>query len=405
MSKFIAKLKEKPLKTLYFAQFLSAFVDCMILLISQAIITRDGYPSYYLPFVQVTFIIMFVVLSPWVGRFADNKPKAVVLMIANMIKTVGLALFALRFDPAISYSIVGIGAVLYNPGKFGILPFLTNSEDELLKANAKLESYSIIAILAGTIAGGYFSDISIHLAIIAGLVLYGLSIAVNMLLPKDAGDKSIRYSNAIPDFIGDVASLFKNRKISFSVIGTSAFWMSSAVLKIAIFTWVPLTLGITSNAEIGLIFGLTGIGIAIGAAITPFVITLKSYKKTLWFGLLMGLCVLLTTVINTLPLTIILMLLLGTFGGIYLVPMNTYLQKVGHKSIGVGKALAAQSFLENIFMCTGVGAYTLATKANVHVNTALATTGFTMLCIIGFLFIFSGVYKKIFFQKVGRAAV
>jgi len=69
--------------------------------------------------------------------------------------------------------------------------------------------------------------------------------------------------------------------------------------------------------------------------------------------------------------------------------MNACLQQVGHNTIGAGKTIAVQNFLENIFMFLGVGAYTLATKAGVATNTSLGATGVVMLLLVGYLWTFS----------------
>ncbi|HWQ60833.1 MAG TPA: lysophospholipid transporter LplT, partial [Negativicutes bacterium] len=89
-----------PLGALFTAQFLSAFVDNMILFIALAIIRRDAYPDYYLPFVQSTFLAAYIVFSPWVGRFADRTAKARVLIVGNMIKAAGVAMMLAGLDPA-----------------------------------------------------------------------------------------------------------------------------------------------------------------------------------------------------------------------------------------------------------------------------------------------------------------
>lgn len=107
--------KLSPLQALLTAQFLSAFVDNMILFIVLAVIKRDGYPAYYLPFVQTTFLASYILLSPWVGRFADRNPKAEVLVAGNFVKAAGALLILFHGNPALSYAVVGIGAVIYSP--------------------------------------------------------------------------------------------------------------------------------------------------------------------------------------------------------------------------------------------------------------------------------------------------
>ena len=381
--------KLSPLGALFLAQFLSAFVDNMILFVAQGIILRDSYPSYYLPFVQSAFLAVYIFLSPWVGRFADKWPKAQVLIVGNIVKLSGvLALFA-GFNPAPCYAVVGVGSAIYSPAKYGILPFLTHNEDELLRANSKLESYTILAILTGSVAGGYLSDLSITGALLASALLYGASIAVNTLIPKDPGNASIRYGNAIREFAKDAGTLMNERESHYSLIGTGSFWMASAVLRMIVFVWVPLTLGITGGTDISLLIAVTGVGIAIGALITPFLINIQEYRRTVWYGFGMALAISGFLLVDSLISTVVLLLLVGTLGGIYIVPMNACLQQVGHGLIGAGKTIAVQNFMENSFMFMGVAAYTLASKAGVSVQLSLGTTALVLLGLVVYLWVYS----------------
>lgn len=379
------RYRPSPLGALFGAQFLSAFVDNMILLIAQAIIIRDSYPDYYLPFVQSTFLASYVLLSPWVGRFADKQAKMRVLIVGNLIKMAGAALLLVGADPAAGYAVVGVGAVVYSPAKYGILPFLTRGEDELLRANSGLESYTIIAILTGSVAGGFLADLSITAALAVSIVLYAASVAINTLIPKDAGNRAISYENAIREFFADAAVLLRQPQSRYSLIGTGSFWLASAVLRMIIFAWVPLTLGITSNTAIGMIIAVTGVGIAVGALVTPYLISIRTYRRTVWFGFAMGLGILAFLKISSLPATVGALLAVGTLGGIYVVPMNACLQQVGHGTIGAGKTIAVQNFLENAFMFLGVAAYTLAARAGVATDTSLAATGCVLLLLTGCL--------------------
>jgi LPLT family lysophospholipid transporter-like MFS transporter len=379
--------KLKPLNALFAAQFLSAFVDNMILFITLAIINRDGYPGYYLPLVQSAFLFAYIVCAPWVGRFADKNPKPWVLVIGNILKSVGILMLLVKINPAVSYAVVGAGAVVYSPAKYGILPELTSGEGQLLKANSNMESFTILAILAGSVFGGYLSDKSILLSLLVCLVLYGLSILFSTLMPRQKGDERIGYSRAVRAFGADSTLLFKDAQGRFSLIGTGSFWLASAVLRMVIIAWLPITLGITSNTSISMIIAVTGIGIAVGAAITPYLVTVKTYTRTAYYGLAMAICIFAFTLIHSLTFTIIFLLLTGCLGGIFIVPMNTCLQQVGHETIGAGKTIAIQNFVENTFMFLGVGGYTLAAKAGVGVNAAIVATGITLLIFIGYMFL------------------
>lgn len=370
--------RNKPVGALLLAQFLSAFVDNMILFIVQAIILRDQYPGYYLPLVQGMFFFPYIVLAPWVGCFADKKPKARVLIIGNLVKACGIVWLLLNANPAFSYAIVGVGAVIYSPAKYGLLPFLTRGSDELLRANSHLESFTILAILTGSVVGGYLADHSIILALGACLTLYAMSIFVSTFIPNDAGNRSLGYRHALRDFAADTLTLLRNPQANYSLAGTGSFWLASAVLRMIMFAWVPLALGITSLTNISMILAVTAIGITLGAVLTPFLITLRNYTRTVWFGFAMSACILAFILIHSLYLTIAGLLLIGCLGGIYIVPMNASLQQVGHRLIGAGKTIAVQNLVENFCMFVGVGSYMLAKKAGVAVQYSIAGTGITL---------------------------
>ncbi len=91
MNKFVALL---------IAQFLSAFADNAILFTVIALVMHAENPaSWYIPALQSSFLIAFVLLAPWVGTLADNFPKARVLIAANLLKASGAGLLLLNVEP------------------------------------------------------------------------------------------------------------------------------------------------------------------------------------------------------------------------------------------------------------------------------------------------------------------
>ncbi|MTV48098.1 lysophospholipid transporter LplT [Heliobacillus mobilis] len=376
----------RPLTALLTAQFFSAFADNMILFITVAIINTQGLPDYYLPLVQGAFLFAYVVLAPWVGSFADKNAKSQVLLIGNVIKMAGIGLLLAGMNPAFSYAVVGVGAVIYSPAKYGILPEMTDGEEELLRANSKIESFTILAILTGSVAGGILSDRSIPLSLIACAVLYGLSMALVLFIPRKPGNRQIIYGRAVSEFFSDISTLWGIPSCRFSLLGTGAFWFSSAVLRLVIIAWIPVTLGITFNRDVSLLVSVTAVGIVAGALITPMLIRFQDYPKCRWYGLSMAAMILTFTFIHSLYATVAALLLIGFLGGIFIVPMNTVLQHRGHETIGTGKTVAIQNFVENLLMFSGVAFLTMATKKQIPITIMITTTAFVMAGFISYLF-------------------
>ncbi|MCY9661128.1 lysophospholipid transporter LplT [Paenibacillus chondroitinus] len=371
-------MKMKPLQTLNLTQFLSAFADNMILFITLAIIKQNAFPDYYIGVVQASFLVAFVVLAPFVGAIADKHSKSRVLLVGNAIKSFGIIAMFLHVDPAVSYGIVGIGAAVYSPAKYGILPALTHSDHELLRANARMEGYTIMAILLGSVCGGILAKMSLSGSMIACLALYLLSLQLTLQMPKMQGDRTIRYGKAARTFVSDMSFLLKDRATRFSLVGTGSFWMTSSVVRLAIIAWVPAHLGIQSVDQISMLVAVTGVGIMIGALMTPKLVPARRYYNSFIFGILMIICILLFPLISNLYLTIGLLLLVGFSGGVFIVPMNAVLQDRGQGMIGSGKTIAVQNFLENAMMLAGVGLYTQISKDGLSPD--LSITG--IACIL-----------------------
>jgi len=389
------KKQAKPLQALYFTQFLSAFADNMVLFITLAIIMQKTLGDFYIGIVQAAFFVAYIILAPFVGLLADRNPKAKILMLGNGIKGIGILLLFLELDPALSYAIVGIGAVIYSPAKYGILPQLTKDENDLLVANGKIEGYTILAILTGTVAGGFLAAYSIPLAMLACLLFYLLSAGLSLLIPNIDGTKSGSYKTAFQDFFRDIRDLFLIPKSQFSLIGTASFWMTSAVLRLAMFAWIPLVLGITTTDKISMIVASTGIGIVIGSLVTPFLIPAKKYYRSYIYGFFMVAIIFLFAGVSNLYLSIALLLFIGFMGGVFIVPMNSALQEVGHQKMGAGRAIAVQNFANNVLMLVGVGLYTLLSSQGVGVITSILGMGGLLL-----LFVFYLMFKQMTIKKL-----
>ncbi|CAG7654960.1 lysophospholipid transporter LplT [Paenibacillus allorhizosphaerae] len=379
----IAQSKGKPLPWLYFTQFLSAFADNALLFGILALLKAQAYPDYYIGIVQTCFLLAYVILAPFVGTFADKHSKPAVLMAGNLLKAAGVIGLLCGLHPAASYAMAGVGAAVYSPAKYSILKFLTRDEQELLKANSRIEAYTILAILAGSVGGGVLSTLSVTGAVVTCLVLYLSSFAMTWFIPKTQGNPDLKYGNDALLFFKDTAALFRNAKTRFTLVGTGSFWMASSVVRLAVIAWVPVHLGIESMDMISLIVALTAVGIVIGSFLTPKIVPAKKYFTSYRFGLLMVVIMILLPLVYSLPLTIILLLIIGACGGIYLIPLNSALQE--NKIVGPGKTIAIQNLVENVLMLAGVSAYTKISEAGVNNDTSIVVTAIILLLFVGYL--------------------
>lgn len=354
----------KQIYPLLIAQFLSAFADNAILFTVIALVMQSStQQAWYIPALQSVFLVAPVVLAPWVGVFADNYPKARVLFIANLVKAFGTGLLLLHVEPLIAYCIVGAGAAIYGPAKYGILPELAGDDSLLVKANSWIEGSTILAILSGMMVGAKVADQSIFWALAGTIVMFLLSAVMTLFLPathtqqKTAGWKIIQFAHQMTRF-------FTTPRSRFSMLGAALFWATAATLRVIIVVWAPVVLSLKNATEISELTLFLAIGIVIGSVVVPHLIPLNRLRRARIAAYFMALFIMCLSLTHTLWPARFTLLLIGVMGGMFIVPVNAALQDLGQQSIGSGRAVALQGFFENGLMLLAVGSYTYVTAQN-----------------------------------------
>lgn len=357
------KFSDMPMLALLSAQFLSALADNALLIAAIAMMKANGQPEH-MSWIQVGFVLPFIVLAPVVGAIADALPKGRVLLLGNAIKLVGACLMLFGAGPIGSYLLVGVGAAIYSPAKYGILGQFFSAE-KLVKANGWLEGSTIVAILLGVLLGGILADRSIAAALLSVIVIYAIAAAINLLIPRISPEHVITKWDVpalFKVFWQGGVTLMRDPAARMCLLGTSLFWGCGATLRLMLFAWVPLALGISNNQTPAELMGVLSIGIVIGAAIAAHWVSLENIRRAYLGGLIIGPIIVLMAVQTSLIPVALLLLLLGIGGGLFVVPLNALLQQRSHQSVGAGHALAVQNLFENMAMLVLVSGYGLAEK-------------------------------------------
>jgi LPLT family lysophospholipid transporter-like MFS transporter len=369
----------KPLSLLLIAQFLSAFADNAILFTVIALVMQSGHTeTWYIPAVQSAFTIAYVVLAPWVGEIADTHQKSKVLLFANLIKASGAGILLLGVEPILAYSVVGIGAAIYNPVKYGILPELAG-HDNLVSANSWMEGATILAILTGMVMGAKVADYSTQWALIGAILLFIVSAGCTLLLPTGL-TRTATHGSKILAFSKEIRQFFRLPQSVFAVLGSGLFWSGAATLRVILIAWAPLILLSKNASEIAELTLFLAIGIIIGSAVVPKLIPLERIRYARFPAYLMAIFMVGLSLTDNLWSARLVLLLIGMMGGLFIVPVNAILQELGKQTIGSGSAVALQGFFNNLAMLTGVGVYTFASSHQVDPVLAMMVLG-------GFIFI------------------
>ena len=359
------------------AQFLTAFADNAILFTAIAMLFDSPRGDWYVPALQASFLVAFVVLAPWVGVLADRRPKPQVLMLGNVLKAAGAGLMFAGIEPLAAYALVGTGAAVYGPAKYGILPELVGSA-RLVRANGWIEGSTIVAIVLGSAVGARVADQSVPLALTVVMGCYLASAVATLVLPRLAAAQ-VEAQAGLQTFVERMRTLFGVARARFAMLGNSLFWASAAVLRVLLVAWAAKVLATQSSSDVADLTLFLALGIVAGALVVPRLIPIAHLRRARLAAYAMGVAILLFSLAGEAASARVALVAIGICGGMFLVPINAALQDIGHRTIGSGRAVALQSFFENSAMLTGVDIYTASVRFGAQPVASIVVVGVLVL--------------------------
>lgn len=389
-------LMSTGMKAVLTSQFLSAFADNALLFAILAQLKSEFYPEWSHPILQMVFVFTYIVLAPFVGQIADRFSKGRVMLFSNIFKFVGALGICLGVNPFLCYGLVGVGAAAYSPAKYGILGELTGG-DNLVKANGLMEASTIAAILVGSVVGGILSDINLLLALGTCSLLYALAVIVNFFIPHLAAARlgtGWNFKQLLMDFLSACRILWANQESRFSLVGTSMFWGAGVTLRFLLVAWVPIALGLQDNTTPTILNAMVAVGIVVGAGLAAKFITLKTVYRCIPAGIVIGVMVVFLSLQTHIIPSYFILMVLGVFGGLFVVPLNALLQEKGKETVGAGNAIAVQNLGENSAMLLMLGLYSLAMKVGFSVVSVGVGFGVVFAVAIAGLWMWDRARKK-----------
>ncbi len=393
--------------TVLAAQFFSSLSDNALLFAAIALLKNINAPAWETPVLQEFFVFAFIILAPFVGAFSDALPKGKVMFISNSIKIVGCFAMLVGLHPLLAYAIVGVGAALYSPAKYGILTECLPVE-RLVWANGWMEGLTVASIILGAVFGGLLIghrveaqfvqelstlkfnagiDSAPHFAIVVILGLYLVAAVLNCYIPKLPVEHNLErptVKKLVLDFWSSFLALWKDPLGQVSLAVTSLFWGSGTCLRFIILTWAAAALNFDLEASTQLT-AVVAVGLAVGAAIAAKLVPIDHAVKVLPLGIAMGLVVLCMIFVSDWRVAVLLLLTVGVLAGSFVIPMNALLQYRGHQLMGSGHSIAVQNFNENLSILLMLGAYALMIKAGFSVNHIVIFFGLFISLTMGWL--------------------
>jgi LPLT family lysophospholipid transporter-like MFS transporter len=385
------------------AQFMSALADNALLFAAIGLLMFYGAPDWHNPLLQESFVIAYILLAPFVGPFADALPKGRVMFLGNALKLVGSLAMLMGAQPLIAYGIVGVGAAIYSPAKYGILTEILPTR-RLVAANGWMEGTTVAAIVLGAIIGGYLINPKIAIsalkhfhgmgqmappdfAILMITLLYFSAAVINLFIPHLPIDHRLPKKSPgfiLYDFWHAFLLLWKDPLGQVSLAVTTLFWGVGAALRLILIPWAALNLSFGLGRATQLT-ALSAIGIAIGASIAGKLVRLERSVKVIPAGIVIGVMPIILIGVSNLWVAGFILLLSGVLSGFFVVPMNALLQHRGHLIMGAGHSIAVQNFNENIGILLLIGAYALMTRSNMHIHLIMLIFGLFIMGVMGLL--------------------
>ncbi|WP_269522943.1 acyl-[ACP]--phospholipid O-acyltransferase [Coraliomargarita parva] len=371
------------------AQFGGAMNDNLFkLLMIYALVAWNGVDASpkILATVGLVFAIPFILIVPIAGNFADkfSKRSMIVILKAAEIGIMGVGVVALNKESAfllyLTMFLMSAQSAFIGPCKYGIIPEQVGHE-RLSKANGMLQLFTFVAIIAGTVLAPELSLIlnqQFALAALSCLVIAGLGFAASLKMQSTPAhpDRHLSLNG-----FGSVFRTFKIiRKDGFLVLAVAAlavFGLAAAFIQLNLLNYGSEHLQLSPEQSTRL-FLLTAIGIGLGSATAGWL-----SGRNIEFGIvpigagLMSISLVVLGVIapGSLKAAIIVMPILGFAAGLFIVPLESFIQ-FRSPSDRVGSIKATSSF----FSWIGI----LSASALLYLNTAIglsAQQGFLCLGI------------------------
>ncbi len=406
-----------PFGFLNCTQFLGAMNDNIYkLLIVYCFIALEGKEAStkILASVGAIYVLPFLFLSSTAGTMADRYSKRSIIVIVKIVECCVMILGSISFylgSKLLAYTalfLLACHSAIFAPCKYGIVPEIV-PPDRISKANGILTSCTYTAIIVGTFLASFLTDITDRHFVYASLaaVLFALlGIYFSLQIPKTApsGSQKEISPRFITELFHNLRLIFRQPSLLSAVLGSAFFLFVGSYAQLNMIPFALEALHLT-DVQGGYLFLLTALGIGAGSLLAG-----KLSGRTVELGLVpiggygIACCFLLLHLFqNWVALEIVLVGLIGVFGGIYLVPLDSYIQLASPKTIR-GQVIATTNFLGFFGVLLSAGMlYFLSEILGLRATKGFFVVGIiTLIYVTGITIAISGYVTRFFYMMLAR---
>ncbi len=359
-------MKNRHFFPLFWTQFLGALNDnllknALVMVVATRALTLFGVPTdQSVALAGGLFILPFFLFSGIAGELSDKYDKSRVLQATKLLEIIimlfsALALYVENFEfLMVTLFFMGLQSTFFGPAKFSILPQHLPPES-LMKANAWVEAGTFLAILLGTILGGVLVTGPNGLMIVAvaliSISLLGFLTSLGIPLAPSPHSSGFRVNwNPLTTTWKHFQLSAKNQKVFLAMMAGSWFWFVGAMI-LSLLPALCLKHLQQPEITITLFLVLFSVGVGLGSFLCSKLSNNKLDLSLVFKGLVgMSACLLFLSVFNqTVVLAGVGLFGLSVMSGLYIVPLNTFIQEQTDVQIR-SQVIAAYNISNSFFM-------------------------------------------------------
>ena len=347
----------------------------------------------------VVLVLPFILFAAPAAYFADRFSKRHVIVgckiaeIILMLAGMAAILFGNIYVMFGVLFLMGIHSTIFSPAKYGSIPEIVRA-DRIPAANGWMGMLTILAIVLGTVAGGYlywwtrpFGTSQWWMWAVAIIGTASLGFAASLLIKRlPAANPTLACPwNIVKVTIRDVGTLGRARPLFLAALGTAMFWSLGGLCQVNIDRIVTADFGLT-QPDVGPLLGILCLGVGVGNVVAGLVSAgriMLGLVPVAGGGIAAAALLLATVPVGAdshgYVISAMWLFVLGLSAGMYDVPLQAFLQ---HRSPikSRGSILAASNFMTFSGMLLASGVFML-------LSGPLALSGRTISLIAGVAFV------------------
>jgi acyl-[acyl-carrier-protein]-phospholipid O-acyltransferase / long-chain-fatty-acid--[acyl-carrier-protein] ligase len=325
-------------------QFQNAFSDNALkwlvsFLVLETAHTKQQRDLWFILVVPLLFAVPFLLFSIPGGYFADKYSKRSVALGTKLFELIvmGLATFALgrnRLDLAGAALFLACSqGAIFGPTKYALLPELL-PESKLSWGNGIIELTTLLSAIFAALAGGFLATHFRGREVWSGVVFLALTVAGLLISLKitrvPAADPTRRFDWNVPrEFFAETHRLWRDNVLRVAILANTFFWFLGSLLLLNIVLYATDVLRVDDQHSSYLLAALS-LGIGIGSFLAGYASAGRIEPGMVLPGMIgiIAMAAILSRPGLTFVAVAVLLALLGSAGGFFVVPVNALIQRL-----------------------------------------------------------------------------